>query len=87
MLTSSTLENWCWRIMPHVSRPAAPARPKARRVCRKAHWQGGSIDNFVGHNICQRRSRRNEPLVVCTKQVFAKFWSWPVPVMAVLFTR
>ncbi len=25
MLTSSTLRNWCWRSMPRVSRPAAPA--------------------------------------------------------------
>ena len=32
METSSTLENWCWRIMPRVSRPAAPASARKHGV-------------------------------------------------------
>ncbi len=33
METSSTLENWCWRIMPRVSLPAAPASERKHGVC------------------------------------------------------
>ena len=32
MLTSSTLVNWCWRIMPLVSLPAAPASERKQGV-------------------------------------------------------
>ncbi|GJE43538.1 hypothetical protein AEGHOMDF_2717 [Methylobacterium soli] len=30
--TSSTLLNWCWRSMPRVSRPAAPASARKQGV-------------------------------------------------------
>ena len=30
--TSSTLGNWCWRIMPRVSLPAAPASERKHGV-------------------------------------------------------
>ncbi len=30
--TSSTFVNWCWRIMPRVSRPAAPASARKQGV-------------------------------------------------------
>ena len=30
--TSSTLVNWCWRIMPRVSLPAAPASARKHGV-------------------------------------------------------
>jgi hypothetical protein len=32
MDTSSTLSNWCWRIMPRVSLPAAPASARKHGV-------------------------------------------------------
>src|SRR5437763_410691 len=32
METSSTLSNWCWRIMPRVSLPAAPASARKHGV-------------------------------------------------------
>ena len=32
METSSTLVNWCWRIMPRVSLPAAPASARKHGV-------------------------------------------------------
>ncbi len=38
--TSSTLVNWCWRIMPRVSRPAAPA--SARKDGVQAVTRSGS---------------------------------------------
>ena len=31
--TISTLSNWCWRIMPRVSRPALPASERKHGVC------------------------------------------------------
>ena len=35
MLTSSTLVNWCWRIMPLVSLPAAPGLERKQGVRRQ----------------------------------------------------
>ncbi|MNT46064.1 hypothetical protein D3C72_1826850 [compost metagenome] len=32
METISTLENWCWRIRPRVSRPADPASARKQGV-------------------------------------------------------
>jgi hypothetical protein len=31
--TISTLSNWCWRIMPRVSRPALPASERKQGLC------------------------------------------------------
>ncbi len=33
MCTSSTFSNWCWRIMPRVSFPDAPASERKQGVC------------------------------------------------------
>ena len=39
--TSSTLWNWCWRISPRVSLPAAPA--SARKQGEKAQYFSGQL--------------------------------------------
>jgi seryl-tRNA synthetase len=49
METSSTLLNWCWRIMPRVSRPEAPA--SARKHWVSAVRRRGSSSSGV---ICSR---------------------------------
>ena len=47
--TSSTLANWCWRIMPRVSRPAAPASERKHGV--SAVKRSGSS---LSSRICSR---------------------------------
>ncbi len=52
METSSTLENWCWRIMPRVSLPAAPASERKHGV--QAVRRIGSLrlfENLLAHEV------------------------------------
>ena len=63
METSSTLENWCWRIMPRVSLPAAPASARKQGVqAVYAQRQLGLVDDLLADEIGQRHlGGGNEP--------------------------
>ncbi len=47
METSSTLVNWCWRIMPRVSLPAAPASARKHGV-HAVNRSGSSASSTIG---------------------------------------
>ncbi len=55
METSSTLENWCWRIMPRVSLPAAPASERKQGV-RAVTRIGSSTSSsdLLAHEVRER---------------------------------
>ncbi len=53
--TSSTFENWCWRIMPRVSLPAAPASERKHGVHAVMRiGQLGFVEDLVAHEVGQR---------------------------------
>ena len=55
METSSTLVNWCWRIMPRVSLPAAPASARKHGVQAVSRMrQRGFVDDGFADEIGQR---------------------------------
>ena len=66
METSSTLVNWCWRIIPRVSLPAAPRfRAKARRAGCQPHRQLRFLDDGLAHKIGERHfGGGDEPIVI-----------------------
>ena len=47
--TSSTFQNWCWRIMPRVSRPALPASERKHGVCAVSR-----MGSCAASRICPR---------------------------------
>ncbi len=63
--TSSTLVNWCWRIMPRVSLPAAPASARKHGVQRgEPQRQLGFFEDRLAREIGERDfGGRNEPVV------------------------
>ena len=55
METSSTLENWCWRIMPRVSLPAAPASARKQGVYAVTRiGSSASSTDLLAHEVGER---------------------------------
>ena len=82
MLTSSTLGNWCWRIMPLVSLPAAPASERkhgvqaVKRSGRSFSSSSASFTRLVSGTSAVGISQK--PLSVWNMSS-AKRGSWPTP--------
>ena len=58
METSSTLVNWCWRIMPRVSRPAEPASARKQGVQRgEAQRQLLLVEDLLADEVGERTLR------------------------------
>ena len=89
-LTSSTLLNWCWRIMPRVSLPAAPASERKQGV--QAVKRSGSASSSRISPATRLVSGTSAvgisqwPLVVRNRSS-ANLGSWPVPNSASSRTR
>ncbi len=64
--TISTLANWCWRIMPRVSRPAEPASARKQlRQRREAQRQLALVDHPLAREVGQRHlGGGDQPVVV-----------------------
>ena len=59
--TSSILLNWCWRIIPRVSRPAEPASERKQGVKRgEAMRQCLFVEDVVAHEIGERHLGRRD---------------------------
>ena len=82
MLTSSTLGNWCWRMMPRVSLPADPASERKQGV--KAVKRSGSSFSSSTMSFTRLVSETSavgisqKPLSV-RNMSSANFGSWPTP--------
>ena len=64
--TSSTLSNWCWRISPRVSRPAAPASERKQGVSAvKRSGSVGLVEDLLAHEVGQADlGGRDQPAAV-----------------------
>ena len=90
METSSTLRNWCWRSIPRVSRPEAPAslrKQSLSAVSRIGSFASGTISPATvlvsGISLVAISQR---PSVV-RNESSANLGSWLVPNIVASFTR
>ncbi|MNP32844.1 hypothetical protein D3C76_1260480 [compost metagenome] len=92
--TISTLSNWCWRIIPRVSRPEAPASLRKHGV-----WATNFSGSCLASRICPATMLVSETSAVGIRyrsgsfsrpilnRSSSNFGSWPVPCNAGAWTR
>ena len=71
--TISTLSNWCWRIMPRVSRPALPASERKHGVCDVSRIGRLRLGQELAANAVGERDLRRRDQVLLARRRIAVF--------------